>query len=309
MSGVLLLCASPDLLNWLLPLTVHAPVWFCVAVLGAVIVLIAQRGDAVRPVTLVLAGLISGALVGVNGASDKLLVVSGLIPFILASGLLLISASVPRRSVVVASGTTLVTAVVFWILTDALARRLNIVAAVGSQYSMFAGGDQVSHNVSLWWQSIATLANGNFFGDAFGFTSGVYFAAGLLTIGAVLLLPAIGWKRLKPALGTRDFQDARGQLAFTMYWCSSAVLLTLSFWVSAAPADIFASRYLVGLLYAGAAVLPATAAGWLRREAAVTAGTAVCTFGGHLDRPTEPFHRRAHLRFRGHLSRTLCPLP
>ena len=163
----------------------------------------------------------------------------------------------------------------FWILTDALARRLNVVGAVGSQYSMFAGGDQVSHNVSLWWQSIATLANGNFFGDAFGFTSGVYFAAGLLSIGAVLLLPTIGWKRLKPALGTRDFQDARGQLAFTMYWCSSAVLLTLSFWVSAAPADIFASRYLVGLLYAGAAVLPATAAGRLRREAAVTAGTAV----------------------------------
>ena len=88
MSGVLLLCASPDLLNWLLPLTVHAPVWFCVAVLGAVIVLIAQRGDAIRPVTLVLAGLISGALVGVNGASDRLLVVSGLIPFVLASGLL-----------------------------------------------------------------------------------------------------------------------------------------------------------------------------------------------------------------------------
>ena len=65
-----------------------------------------------------------------------------------------------------------------------------------------------------------------------------------------------------------------------MFWCSSAILLTLAFLFSAAPVDIGADRYLVGLLYAAAAVVPAAAAGHRRTEAAVLAGTCVFALGG-----------------------------
>ena len=63
-------------------------------------------------------------------------------------------------------------------------------------------------------------------------------------------------------------------------WCSSAILLTFAFLLSAAPIDIGADRYLVGLLYGAAAVVPAAAAGHVRSEAVVVLATCVFALGG-----------------------------
>ena len=67
--------------------------------------------------------------------------------------------------------------------------------------------------------------------------------------------------------------------AFYVFWCSSAILLTLAFLFSAYPVDIYSGRYLVGLLYAAAAVVPAAAAGRVPTRAIALAGTCVFALG------------------------------
>jgi hypothetical protein len=70
-------------------------------------------------------------------------------------------------------------------------------------------------------------------------------------------------------------QQAPAWLAFVVFWCSSAVLLTGAFLLSAVPVDIHADRYLVGLIYAAAAVVPAVAARRVFTQAAALIGTCV----------------------------------
>ena len=43
LAAVILICASPQLLRVLLSLTQHAPVWFCLAILGAYLVWLLRR--------------------------------------------------------------------------------------------------------------------------------------------------------------------------------------------------------------------------------------------------------------------------
>jgi hypothetical protein len=65
-----------------------------------------------------------------------------------------------------------------------------------------------------------------------------------------------------------------------VFWCSSAVLLSAAFVLSATPVDVHADRYLVGLIYAAAAVIPVLATGRLRTEVAALAGTCIFALGG-----------------------------
>jgi hypothetical protein len=145
--------------------------------------------------------------------------------------------------------------------------------------TMLAAADKIASNFKLWWQSIAVLGNGDFFGRDLSFSSGVTVACAALSIGAVVLLPQVGWRELRIQVATVS-PAARARLAFMVFWCSSAVLLTAAFLLSATPVDIHADRYLVGLIYAAAAVIPAIAAGHSRSEAAVLAGTCIFALGG-----------------------------
>jgi hypothetical protein len=61
-----------------------------------------------------------------------------------------------------------------------------------------------------------------------------------------------------------------------VYWCCSATLLTGAFLISATPVDVFSSRYLPGLIYAAAAIIPLMAAGRPVAERAVVVGS--CAF-------------------------------
>jgi hypothetical protein len=98
----------------------------------------------------------------------------------------------------------------------------------------------------------------------------------VLSIGAVVVLPRVAWRELRVHAARTASPAAPARLAFIVFWCSSAALLSIAFVLSATPVDIHADRYLVGLVYAAAAVIPAIAAGRLLTEAAVLAGT--CTF-------------------------------
>jgi hypothetical protein len=179
---------------------------------------------------------------------------------------------------------------------DPILSALHVGPEPGLQTNALASADKIGSNFKLWWHSIAVLGNGDFFGRPLTFTSALAVVCAVLSIFAVVLLPRIGWRELRlrwrrpaegwdlpqapvgerrlPALAGAS-QYAPAWLAFVVFWCSSAVLLTGAFLLSAVPVDIHADRYLVGLIYAAAAVIPAIAARRAITQAVALIGTCV----------------------------------
>jgi hypothetical protein len=286
-TAVLLVCAAPATLHLLLSMTQHAPDWFCLGLLSAFLVLIERRGSTLRLRVLAPLSALVGIVVGVNAASDPLVVLAGLVPFVLsiAGCRLLAGEAGGSRTLGIALATLLVIAIA-WAGTAFAMAALDVGAQQGLHTDGFATAGKVASNFKLWWQSIAVLGNGDFFGRDLTFTSGLAFVCAVLSIGAVVLLPRLGWSelrlgwtdRLRPAVEREAIAPER--LAFMVFWCSSAVLLTVGFLASAIPVDIHADRYLVGLIYAAAAVIPVVAARRVFTQAAALVGTCAFALAG-----------------------------
>ncbi len=276
LTAVILICASPHALLLLLSMTQHSPVWFCLALLGAFLVLLERRGTRTRPLLLGLLALVVGIVIGANAASDPLVTVAGLAPFCLA----LVAATwlAPegdRLRPALAAAVMLVVVAATWVGTDLLMSGLNVMPEHGQHTGRLASATKVGSNFRLWWQSITLLGNGDFLGRNLSFATGLAVICGALSIGAVALLPWLGWRELRGAAIARSAR-APGRVAFLVFWCCSAALLSGAFLVSALPADAAADRYLVGLIYAAAAVVPAVAGRRPIAQAAVLVAT--CTF-------------------------------
>ncbi len=84
-TAVILLCAGPPVLELMLWLNDHTTTWYSLALLAAFLVLIAERGATIGWLPLTVLTLFVGVIVGVNAASDKELLVSGLLPLLFAS--------------------------------------------------------------------------------------------------------------------------------------------------------------------------------------------------------------------------------
>jgi hypothetical protein len=90
----------------------------------------------------------------------------------------------------------------------------------------------------------------------------------------------LGWRKLRITAGGIKTQPHAGGLALIVFWCSSAVLLSSAFLLSSSPVDINADRYLVGLVYAAAAVIPVVASGRIFTEAIAVCGTFIFALAG-----------------------------
>jgi len=272
-TAVLLLCTSPVTLRLELATTQHAPAWFGVALLGAFAVWLELEPPRTRrwPVIAMLA-LVVGTIVGVNAASDPLLSIAGVAPFALA----LVSARVlvpgRRSTLALWSGVaTLVVTGVTWGITALVMRALAVSREPGLHTTRIAIGHKNIENFTLWWKSIATIGNGDYFSRGLSPETVLAFVCAVISIAAVVSIPWLAWRRL-----SQRASRSRATAAFYMFWCSSAILLTLAFLFSAYPGDIHSGRYLLGLLYAVAAVVPAAAAGRVWTRAIVLACT--CAF-------------------------------
>ena len=275
LTAVLLVCASPATLHLLLSMTQHAPDWFCMALLGAFAVLLARGAGTIAPAWLTLLALLVGAIAGVNAAGDVLLVFAGLAPFALALGAEL----AVRRDRGTARATwfgllTLAVAGAAWAITGAVMSSLNAGPQPGLNTTALASASQIGTNFRLWWQSIAVLGNGDFFGHHLSFSSGLAVACAVLSLGAIVVVARGGWGTLRLA------PRAPGRLTFMVFWCSSAAFLTGAFLLSAIPVDIHADRYLLGVIYAAAAVVPVVAARRRLTEGLAVAGTCLVALGG-----------------------------
>ena len=283
LTAVLLICASPATLHLELSTTQHAPVWFCLALLGAFLVVLERPGTALRWPVLIPLVLAVGTIAGVNAASDPLVSIAVLVPFALA--LVAARALGPRSHSGRALWTGLATLAVTglaWGITAVAMSALAVTREPGLHTTRVVVGHKTAANFTLWWKSIAVLGNGDYFGRALSAGSALAFVCAVLSIAAVVSLPWLCWRQLRS--GTRRERSAdpaaSARVAFFVFWCSSAILLTLAFLFSSAPADIGADRYLVGLLYPAAAAIPAAAAGRPRVAAVVLVGACIFALGG-----------------------------
>ena len=251
LTAVLLICSSPATLRLQLSTTQHAPAWFCLALLGAFVIWLEQRAAGTRRLVLIVLVLVIGTIVGVNAASDPLVIVAAAVPFALALALVRRRGD-PRAA---ASGVaTLAVAAVTWGITRAVMSALSVTPEPGLHPTKIVLGHRNLHNLKLWGRSIAVLGNGAVSGGSLSPRLALAAVCAAVSIAAVLALPWLSWRQLRRAISSSD-DPARH--AFFAYWFSSAALLTLAFILSDAPVDIHADRYLVGLLSAAAAVVPA----------------------------------------------------
>ena len=328
LTAVLLVCCAPDTLHLLFSMTQHAPDWFCLGLLGGFAVLLTRRAAALRWTAVVPLSVSVGAIVGVNAASDPLVVIAGLAPFTLAllAGSLVTRGPDSARALQIGFA-TLALALVSGALTLTVMSAWNVTPEPGLDTTMFATGDKIVQNFKLWWESIAVLGNGDFFGRDLSFASGLAVLCAVLSSAAIFVLFRSAWREVRaaaaaplaPSRPQPSLSSSRSQsparLTLMVFWCSSAVLLSVAFVLSATPVDIHADRYLVGLLYAAAAVIPVLAVGHLRSEALALFGTCVFALSGVISiaqgtvtRDTEGFpptavaHRVAQLAVRDHLS-------
>jgi hypothetical protein len=287
LTAVLLICASPATLHLELSTTQHAPVWFCLALVGAFAVLLERRGTTLPWPALVALVLLVGTIVGVNAASDPLVSVAILAPFVLAvlAARVLEPGRASARALWTGVGTLAATGLA-WAITAIVMSALAVTREPGLHTTRITVGHKTGTNFKLWWKSIAVLGNGDYFGRALSPASVLAFVCAVLSLAAVVSLPWLCWRQVRrrargaPSAVVTEDPAGPTRVAFYVYWCSSAILLTVAFLFSAAPADIGADRYLVGLLYPAAAVIPAVVAGRPRLAAAVLAGACVFALGG-----------------------------
>jgi hypothetical protein len=313
-AGVIALCASPATLSWLFSLNDHSPDWFCNALLASLLLLIGARPEprrSVRP--LIAVAVAAGIVVGVNLASDPLVAIGGALPFLLAALLAwgpwtpLLRTRLRARALLFVGGSLAVMAIVDE-ATRLLMKHENVVASAAQNNSTLAGAEQITGNFKFWWQSIIALGGGSFFGQPAGFTSVLELACALLSLAVVVVIaPRIAWREVSSA---RD----SSRVAWCAFWGLSLVFLSLAFLVSSIPVEIYDDRYLVGLVYAAAALLPLCAGSSAVRRVAIVAGTSVFAFtgfvglveghatentahwpGGYLDGQVAKVARREHL--------------
>ena len=283
-TAVLLLCTSPVTLRLELATTQHAPAWFSMVVLGAFAVWLELEPRRARPwpVIAVLVVVI-GTIVGANAASDPLLSIAGVAPFALAviAARLLVPGGRSTRALWSGVATLAVTGVT-WGITALVMSALAVAREPGLHTTRVVIGHKNVENVTLWWKSIATIGNGDYFGRPLSPGTILLTLCAAISIAAVISIPWLCWRQLRrrspAALAGAASADAAGAAttAFYVFWCSSAILLTLAFLLSAYPVDIHSGRYLLGLLSAVAAVVPAAAAGRVWTRAVVLACT--CAF-------------------------------
>ncbi len=298
-TGTLLLCAGPQTIGLLFSLDDHSPTWFSLALLSALLVFFLAPPSWLKRWSGALVVLVAGAIVGANAASDLVLLVAGIAPLLIAAAVTW--ALRPGRASERAWWWLLalvVVAGVAYALTLAWVHHENVLIPGNQVHNQLAAAEALPTNFKLWWQSLMVLGNGDFFGQLLGFTTALQLICGFMSLVAVALVLRLAWRELAPFERVRDessgaaaaqFEPRHGErpaavpplrIAWCAFWASSALLLTASFIFSSNPLDLGSARYLLGVIYAAAALLPLLAGPRVLSRALITAGATVFALTG-----------------------------
>jgi len=278
-AATLLICASPKTLGWLSSLNDHSPTWFTLALLGAFLVFVEQRADRVALGWTAALTVAVGVIAGMNAASDDLLYVAGLAAVLLAALFSWYAAPSARtRRAALATVALVATAAISAAITVSRMRAAGVISA---QSVHFASPEQIVHSFDLWWQSICVLGNGDFFSRTFTFTALLAAACAALSASAVLYVILAARKHVLTVRSSPS-REAEGLLItpHLTYWGCSAALLSAAYLLSSSPLDLESSRYLVGLVYAAAAIVPLLGRRGTVARALVVTGTVVFSLAG-----------------------------
>ncbi|MGZ4191871.1 MAG: hypothetical protein ACXVRW_05400 [Solirubrobacteraceae bacterium] len=271
-------CAGATLLPLQFAWSIHAVAYVHICVLGAFIVPLALGPGPGRWWVQATVGGLVILVTGVGMASDKLVILGGLVPFAVAGAVLWWLSAPPAALPVLASVVAVVVgASVVAVLATATAHSQGVVPAPFP--ISLSAVDQLPGHVGDLVGSLGVLANGDFGPPGVSLT-------GLLTVlaaggGAILLVAALSHAgaivgRLVTAGRDRSSwtAEAAAGAAFVCYWAAVAVVLSAAFVFSGLAKGLTTSRYLVPVGYAvvviaavGAARTPAS---W--RAVAVAAG-------------------------------------
>ncbi len=280
------ICLGPSTLSLLLVLNDHSETWFTVALVSGLLVALQEWPVRyARWPVVVLSGVV-GVVLGLNAASDKLLLVAGAGPLFVALALTWIWLPSDRSRRAALDGLACAaTAIASYLLLQALMSHWHVVAAADTNTTVYAPAGALAGNFELWWQSIMTLADGEFFGLRIGFTSTLGFVCALMAIVAVALAARLAWRTVLSAASMRRESRTslrRLDLAWTIYWGASLVALSSVFIASGMPEGPPSDRYLVGILLAAAALLPLLARGSNGTRAIATGAVTLYAFTGWL---------------------------
>lgn len=303
-GAAVLLCASPQLLLLLFSLDDHSATWFTLALLGAwtvalhVVALPPRRWAAPLAVAV---GVLVALIAGCNAASDQLAVVGGLLPLVLAGAVAWWWRPSARSRF--AALAALVTAALAALVAVVVVHEMHSHGVTYDGKITFGSQVQVQGNLTLWWQSLAYLGNGNFFGLPLGFTGILAAACAILVLSATAVALRVSWLELRagpPAEGIVAGTDAarmEGQpagplapsaaartsaarVAHVAYWLSAGVLVSMAYVLSSNPIYLNSDRYLVGVFYAAVALLVLLVAHHPRLRGVLVAGMLVYCFAG-----------------------------
>jgi hypothetical protein len=284
-------CAGPFLLGLQFEWGIHTAAYQDICVFGAVPALLALRGGTLghsRRAWYVW--LLIVVLVGAGGvANDNLFVIGGLLPFAIAGAVTAwLAAETVRKHVLYSIGVVVVGTVVLGEIALVVARHADITSV--PFHLEFAQYDQILDHGGLLAQSLLYLLNGNFGGLTVNLTGAVAFAGAIVVVGAVYTAYSYGRRQIGPLVvsplrASIPHRSPRvrepvelARLALTVYWVTSAVVLSVAFVFTSAVVDVDSMRYAVTVAYA-VIVLAAVASAphpWARYLIAIGACVLVC---------------------------------
>lgn len=260
----------------------HGMAWAAAGLLGWYAVSLAARwGDdaglaAHRRMLAFSAG--AGVLAGVVAASDALVVVAGLVPFVLVAALLWVRTR--RRAVLTHFGAVFLGALISFTVVHLLMARAGYSSGLGGGTTRGVGVGAVAANARVVGRGLLDMTNG------LPLEPGAGLSLLPLLLAIVLIGLAVAGVCVVTARSTWQLQASPTQLArdaHVAYWVTSALVLLGALIVSnvimpgadAPPADrlVSSQRYATGLFFAGVALAPL----WPRLGAGRVVATAAAT--------------------------------
>jgi hypothetical protein len=270
---VLLVCASPPMLNYMLWLNDHMASCYSLAVVAALLMLLQTRGDSIRSPLLAGLVILAGIVVGVNMASDKLLVISA--PTSLTISSIAAWRLYPGRRTARAARWAVVAVITMAVVTLATTAIMHSARVYPAPFRIsFASSQQIATNLRYWWESIAILGNGSFFEAPATLTSGLALTCAFLTVATVVLMPRLVSRDIASRKAGHRATDAPTS-SYLIFWTSTAVLLSVAFIVSDVSVGLETARYLTGVIFAAAAIAPVLARRTTAARTAMIVGASV----------------------------------
>lgn len=260
--------ATPPVLMTVLPKGIHGLTFLADAVMVAFLAFYATKWKAVTPRWRITACGVVVIIAGTTIASDPLFLVTGLIPFWVATTALYVINRNQKNKKLALLATSV--SMVALAVAAAVALWMHLVGfrkTYATDGYALASASQVLRNVRSFWNHLLILGNAFFLGSPLTLGSIFILVMAIFLGGSIL---AVLVKTVQAMLLTRKTGSDQPVTLYLLFWVSSGLAVFCAYSLStfaAGPSDT--SRYVVPMFYVLAATVPILGRrpGWARRGA------------------------------------------